>query len=495
MRAKVKNKIQSLSKSKLVKGSFWGIAGNGIQTILLSLFFVIMARKFSKSNFAVFLIATNLYQFLAAFSTLGLGQWFTREIVGVEDKSKIVTKFLKLQIISGLFFYAVNIALAFLMYSDKVIWNLSIILGINIIFDNIIYAIRSLNVAEHQQKKSFLILTIDSVLKFSAAAALYLYPFSIITIAIFLIVIRFITLNFFLSIGSSKAISIGALVKHKISKIEVKEIILKNWAFIIIGSISMIYWSFGKLIISKLLTEDDVSNYEVSFRVFSLSMILPIIISTSIFPQLVALFNAGDTKKLSQYFYKIFNLYLLYSLVTYTFFYSFSDTIIPWAFGEKYVANQALTKQMFLTILVFPTALLQASMLVAIRLEKADMWLNIVSLAINIIFCFVGLYFFKNISVVNFAIFFSFLIFHICQDVLLVKHKMSSITHILKCYIIVVTSVGTYIFLLKYIHPMLLFVLFWFVALIGIALATFKLKELKNIILHPQQFSFKNLIK
>lgn len=478
-------KLKEILTSKLLKNSFWGIAANGIQTVLLSLFFIITARKYSTSEFALFLIATSLYQFLAAFSTLGLGQWFTREMVHSENKQTIIIKFLKIQFISGLFFYAVNIILAFILYSDSTIQHLAIILGINIIFDNSIYAIRSLNVAEFQQKKSFTILSIDSLLKFSASCLLFIYPLPIVTLSVILIVIRFITLNFFLNFGSSDSINIKQLWKSKISFTEVKHIVFNNWPFIIIGSVSIIFWRIGNLIISKTLTLADVANYEVSYRIFSIALILPLIFSTSVFPSLVSVYNSGNRQKLTGHFHKLFALYFIYSLLTYTFFYSFSDAIIPFAFGEKYLHNAVYTKQMFLTILVFPTALLQANVLVAVRMEKADMWLNIISLIVSVLFCVIGLSYYKSLTVVNLAIFTSFFIFHLFQDGLLIKYKVTTLGHVLKFYIITGALVGIYILLSDVVQPVWLYPGFW-----GIVLLFFGFMILKR-----NQFSdyFRNL--
>ena len=457
------NSIVPLIKSRLVKNSFWGIAASGGQTLLLSLFFVILARKYDPSLFAIFLIATTIYQFLSAFSTLGLNQWFTRSIVNAENKTAIIHKFLKIQLVSGIAFYLINIAAAYLLYDHTLLHHLAVILGINILFDNIIYGIRALNVAEFQQKKTFLILLADSVLKFLASCVLLFYPLSIITLSIILIGIRLVTVNIFLGFGSANLISFKKLILYKIGWNEIKNIIGRNWAFVIIGSVSMIYWRIGNLIISKTLPLKDVANYEISYKVFSLALVLPIIVSTTVFPSLVEMYKLGDMRKLKSYFHKVFFIYLAYSLLVYTFFFSFSDFLIPFAFGEKFADNAVYTKEMFLAVLVFPTALLQANMLVALHKEKTDMWLNIVSLTINVAFCITGLYFYKSLTVVNLAIFSSFLIFHICQDIYLIKNKITTLADVMTTYLIIGLTISAYIVLSNYLNPIILFITFWLV--------------------------------
>jgi O-antigen/teichoic acid export membrane protein len=285
----------------------------------------------------------------------------------------------------------------------------------------------------------------------------------------------------FLVFGSSNSLNLKRLILYKISFAEVKKIVAPNWAFIIIGSVFIVYWRMGNLIISKMLSLGDVANYEVSYRVFSLALILPLIISTTVFPSLVELHKNGDRQKFNNYFHKVFVLYLLYSLLTYTFFYSFSDFLIPFAFGEKYIGNAVYTKQMFLTVLVCPTALLQANVLVALHKEKSDMWLNILSLVVNVAFCFIGLYFYRSLSVVNYAVFTSFFVFHICQDVLLAKFGIVKVKDIIGFYLLAGAAVGGYVLLSNYLNPVFLYLAFWTSAGIAVLVLLYKSSAFKRL--------------
>jgi O-antigen/teichoic acid export membrane protein len=467
----------NLFKSRLIRNSFWGIAANGLQSVLVSLFFVIVARKYNTGQFAFFLIANTIYQFLAAFSTLGLGQWFTREVVNISDQKELVSRFLKMQLFSGALFYAFNILVAFLLYQDELLRYLIILLGINIIFDNVIYAIKALNVAEFRQNKTFIILIIDSVLKFLIGCALFVFPFSIINLSVLLIIVRFITLNFFLGFGSSKSINLRSLWNYRLPWSSIRAIVFSNWPFIIIGSVSMAYWRISNIIISKTLSLADVAHFEISFRVFSIAQILPMIISMSVFPALVKLYSSSGLQDFKDYYNKVFIYYLLFGVFTYTFVYSFADTLIPWAFGSNYNGTGVYTKQMFLTILIFPTALLQANVLVAMNMERADMWFNVVSLILNILFCFAGFMIAQNLTTVNLAIFFSFLIFHVCQDVLLLRKGIVSAWHVLRFYLITGLLVGLYVLLSEKIASGILFTVFWLLLATGFVISKIQLGQ------------------
>jgi len=278
-------------------------------------------------------------------------------------------------------------------------------------------------------------------------------------------------LNFFLAFGSSKTMSLRSLWNYPLAWREVKKIVFANWPFIIIGSVSMAYWRISNIIISKTLPLSDVAHFEISFRVFALAQILPLIVSMSVFPALVQQFKTGTHEDFTNYYKKVFNYYLLFGLFAYTFIYSFADTLIPWAFGSAYNGTGTYTKQMFLTILIFPTALLQANVLVAMNRERSDMWFNVISLVLNVVFCFTGFLFVKSLTTVNLAIFFSFLIFHICQDVLLLRKGMVTIWHVLRFYILTGLLAVAYILLSFKFPPVALFTGYWLL----LALAFIKL--------------------
>ena len=427
-------KKSNLTHSSLIKNSSWGIFSNILQTVFVSLFFVIVARKYQPSVFAEFLISTTVYQVVAAFSSMGLGQWFIREYATEENKIDFTGRFLKTQTALGVIFYIINIALAYLVYPDGQIKLLCIILGTNIIFDNLINAIKSLNIAEFQQKKTASILVMDGFLKLLVGCLLFVQPFSAIILSILMIVVRIVTVGLFLKLGTSNSINFGLIWRVQVSLSDLKQLIIKNWQFIIIGSISIIYWRIANIIISKALTLTDVADYEIAFRIFYIVQVLPIIASATVYPQFIKYFNAGNFTALKSLYRNLFLIYSVVSFVSYAFIFSFAHLIVPLGFGNSYPGATLCLQQMFLTYLVLPTVLLQANIIVAMGLEKMDMWCNIVSLVANVAACFIGLYFLRSLTTINYSIFFSFIVFHALQDWVLLKKGITSISHVLKYY-------------------------------------------------------------
>jgi O-antigen/teichoic acid export membrane protein len=424
--SKLLNLQQRVLRSPLLINSAWGILANLLQTGLTSAFFVILARKFPANDFAQFLIANTVYQLVAAFSSMGLSQWFIRDYASSENKTKLTVEYLKIQVILGLVFYVVNVTAAFTLYPNGTIRILSIILGTNIVFDNLINAVKSLNIAEFLQKKSANILLIDALLKLAVGSLLFVYALPIITIAVLLVAARLITVNLFIKIGSASNVTLIEVLRRNISLAHLRNILTNNWYFVIIGSVSVVYWSVANIIISKMLSLKEVAEYEISFKIFSIMILLPIVASGSIFPQFITLFKAGQLDELRRLFNNIQQIYILTSVLIYAFIVSFSQLWLPFVFGRVYIDAIPCVNLMFLTFLFFPTVLLQANLIVAMKMEKLDMIFNLCSLICNVGGCLIGLTLYRSLSVVNYSIAASFLVFHLLQDVLLIKKGIST---------------------------------------------------------------------
>jgi hypothetical protein len=141
--------------------------------------------------------------------------------------------------------------------------------------------------------------------------------------------------------------------------------------------------------------------------------------------------------------------------------YSFATLLINLAFKDSLSEAGFYTQEMFLTMLVFPTALLQASVLIVLKLEKTDMWFNIVSFMVNFLLAFFGLMYFKSLSVINLSILASFVVFHLLQDTIMVKYKISSVMHVIWSYVLMVLAWFTYTQASVYVNEYLLFTAFW----------------------------------
>jgi O-antigen/teichoic acid export membrane protein len=162
--------------------------------------------------------------------------------------------------------------------------------------------------------------------------------------------------------------------------------------------------------------------------------------------------------------------YLLFGVLVYSAVYSFADVLIPLAFGARYATASVYARQMFLTILVFPTAFLQGNVLLAMKLERRDMWLNVVLLGLNGSICVAGLHYFPSLGVVNAALFLSFAIFHLLQDALLIRRGVATLRHALSFHITAAAFVLSYVLLARAISAHLAFPVYWAGLLLAVML-------------------------
>lgn len=460
--------ILILLKGKLIGNSFWAIASSLFQNIIYSLFFIVIARSYNTTEFSSYIIANTLYGLVMSFSSLGLSQWFIREIKQTSFRSELITRFFKIQVCAGVLFYLINILLCFFLYESQLVRNLSLLLGINILFDNIIYVFKTINISQYHQKRSFVLTSIEAILKLLFAFIIVYININLIFVVFLLIILRFATLFLFFHYGLTETIDFKNIITEKLNLREVGKVFYENVYFVIIGSLSVIYWSVGSLMVSKLLHFDRVADYEISFKLFSMAEIIPVMVSASVFPILVEKGNENPAAR-NDFFRKIFIAYAAYGLFIFTFIYSYAGLLIPAVFGEKYIYTASFCIEMFLTIVIFPTALLQANLLVSMNKEKVDMWLNLLSLFLNISIALIGLYFIKNLSVINYAIFLSFFCFHLSQDIILIRTGVTKLSTSLKFY----GFLGLMLSLFHYISTLLSSHYFFFIFWLAIAFAFF----------------------
>lgn len=447
-------------KNKLFINSFWSVGSSLFQNAIFSVFFIIMARTYETVQFSEYILANTLYGMVLSFSSLGLSQWYIREYQIGKSQVDISTLFFKIQLFTGIFFFLVNVSLSYILYKEPAIHLLSILLGVNIVFDNLIHVFKTINIIKFQQRNSFKILSIEALLKLSLGIYVLYTSLNIILVAIFLVIFRVITLLIFLQSENKTLIEFKKSIQLHLDTSIIFKTLYNNRYFLIIGSISVMFWSVGNILVSKFLNIERVADYEISFKLFTMAEIIPVMVSSTIFPVLVEKIKLNHLTS-GNFLKTVFMANLLYGLFTYTFIISFSNDLIPLLFGQKYNLTAEYCNEMFLTILFFPTVLFQANLLVALKMERIDMYLNLVSLFINLGLAITGLYITKSLSAINYSIFISFFVFHLSQEIYLIKKGITLIEHAVTFYLLLILILLGYSFFKTIIPVLYLFPIFW----------------------------------
>jgi len=459
MSFKLFQNIQKGQQSSILSNSLWGVVSNVLQNILFSIFFIILARTYSTDEFGNYVISNTIYSFVLGFSSLGLGHWFIREVVNDEaGKQSMVNKFFKMQILIGIIFMGVNVAVTYALYEQQVVRSLALVFGINIIFDNIINGIKYLNIANQRQRITFGLLILEALMKCMVSVLLLFYHLDVIFLSMILLGLRFITLNLFLNIGSSNELKLPGIIRVKVSWHEFSSIVLKNWPFIVISTLSIINWRIGNIFVSKMLTLKDVADFEVSFKLLSIAYLVPIVVATTLYPKLIKALQSG-TEELRKLYLKFHLPFLIYGVLSFAFVMSFSDFFVPLLFGDKFLDTAQYCNQIFLVMLVFPSIFLQANVLLALKLERLDVFINLASVVVNVLICAIGLHYVKNLTVVNIAIFVSLCCFHLAQDFILVRRKVAHVTHVFFYYFMMAIIAALFLFSRSFVPGYLLFLI------------------------------------
>jgi O-antigen/teichoic acid export membrane protein len=287
-----------------------------------------------------------------------------------------------------------------------------------------LYVTKHINVINNDQRKTFIITSTEAFMKLILAYYIWVYGASIIVIVFLLVLLRLITVVIFFQFGLPDNVFIryrSILSSFSISQLI--QTVYSNKYFILIGSISVFFWSYGNIIVSKLIGLRFVAHFEISYKLFTMAELIPLVFSASVFPVLNKKFNT-DYNGLVIYFRKIFWLYAFYGILSFVFILIFADYFIPLLFGSGYHDTPKYCVQLFFTILLFPTSLLQANLIIAMGHERRDMLFNLFMLISHVVISLSLLYFFKDLTYLNLSIFLSFLVFHISQDIFLIKKKI-----------------------------------------------------------------------
>lgn len=416
-------------KKSVFSNTLSGVVSNVLQNVFLGIFFVLLAKSIGLNEFSNYAIGNTLYQIVGVFSTMGLGTYFIREYVKEVETAKYSTiHFFSVEAILSLFALVVIYLLSISMYSDDIqIIQISSILGLNVLFDNLIYSIKAIHTAERTQYLILRITLIESLIKLLMVIVFYFMPFNFLLFLFLLVGFRVITLVLsYKSLPLHVKSEFGELksyvnIKRIIKVKQIRALIYEGRVFVIIGSINVIFWRINALLLSKLTDKTDVGNYEVAFKLFSIAQIIPVILMGTIYPILAK--NYSDKHAFLVTSKKAYLQMLIFSVyITLTAYY-LSPYAITWFFGEEFKDSIIITQHMFLALIPFSLSLVQAYILIASHYEKIDMWLNIINLIVN---STLGYLMIKSYGLVGsvYSISISFLLFYVLQSVFMIKSKI-----------------------------------------------------------------------
>lgn len=455
--------INKLTGKSVISNTIWGVASNVLQNVFLGIFFVLLAKSIGLSQFSEYVIGNSLYQIVAAFSTMGLANYFIREYVQIEGEKDysalhfFVTEF----ILSFIGFLLIILCSVTLYHKELFIIEVSLILGINILFDNLIYAVKAVHVAKKTQIVYLKITLFESFVKLILAILYYYLPFNFILFVFILVFARIFTLILaFTSMPADIKREITKLSELKSIKVilkikKIKGLIYQGRIFVIIGAVNVVFWRINSLLLSKLATKTDVGLYEIAFKFFSIAQIIPVILLGTIYPLMAKHYSDKNVYlSISQ---KAYLQIFIFSVYTTLLAYYLCPYFIDVFFGIEFKGAIKLTQHMFFALIPFSLSLVQAYMLLSSHNEKLDMWLNIINVLFNTVLGYTLIAFSGSMGSVT-SITISFVLFYILQAIILKRKKLEYLSNFKTTVFIILAIVFISITLSEYsiftqIHP------------------------------------------
>lgn len=452
-----------------------GIISNLLQNIFFSFFFIILVRHYDKTNLGYYIIGNFLYATLSSIAALGIGNSYVRNYKNASDKKKVLSEFLQLMTISSICFMLINVFTSHILYNQNEIHVLSYILGLHIFIDNVFYAVRYHQFGTDRQKIAYRLLVADSIIKLVVAGLLLFFDITIIKLLVFVSFFRILVLIFTWRYYMNPHNFLDTLLSEKMNLFKLVKLIKTEHTFIIISFLAILNWRTGSFYISKYFSIEDVTEYEIAFKLFSITYMVPVVVSNALYPRFVSL--QKDMHSLYKLYRGSFIFLLLFGTGTYTFMHAFAEQIIHFLFGTNHINAVEYAKDIFLIMLPYPIIQLQASYLVAGGGEVYDLWGNLLVCCTTIILGYIFLRYYHEVTAVIYSLFLSFIVFIVFQEVVLNKYRKSFALSNLLLYGI--TAIGIFCFhlLVKATNHSIAFPLFWSVTIIGVLTWMFLCKK------------------
>ena len=461
--------VNKLTGKSIISNTISGVAANVLQNIFLGVFFVLLTKSIGLNKFSEYVIGNSLYQIIAAFSTMGLANYFIREYVQIEERKDYTTlHFFATEFILSFIGYIIIILSTITLYNNELfIIQVSSILGINILFDNLIYSVKAIHIAEKTQIVFLKITLFESLVKLILASIYYYLPFDFILFILILVLARILTLKLaHTSLPNDIKKEIARLSELKSNKKilefkKIKELIYKGRIFVIIGAVNIIFWRINSLLLSKLTTKTDVGLYEIALKFFSIAQIIPVILLGTIFPVMAKSYSDTTT-----YLTISKNTYLqvfIFSVYTTLLAYYLCPYCIDFFFGIEFKGAIKITQHMFFALIPFSLSLVQAYMLLSSHNEKLDMWLNVINVIFNTILGYTLITIYGSMGSVT-SITISFVLFYFLQGIILRRKKMEFLTDlkltvfVLLLLVIIPITISEYSIIEK-VHPLVILII------------------------------------
>ena len=418
---------------KYFKNTSWLLIEKALRMTLGLFVGVWVARYLGPAKFGLFSYVTSFVALFSAIAMMGLDSLVIREIVKDDKKiNSIMGTAIILKLI-GVFIVFVSISIAIQFTNNDFTTNLYIyVVAFGLLF-------QTLNVIEfyfHSQTLSKFILYsnslslfIVSLLKVIFIILEYDLIFFVWLTTVDLLLLALSYLYFY------KKVKKSSLLNWTWDKKLAKFFLNESWPLILSSMSFVIYNNIDKVMLKNMLDEYSVGIYSAASRLIIPFQFIPGLVVTSLMPALVRAFE--NSKEL--FFLrikKLSSLLIWFALILGFFISFFSNTIIEFTFGEKYLeSSQIMIYLVWTNVFIFFNSVWNKWMLIKGN-TKITFLFSLTTSLVNILLNYFLILKFGVIGAaisLIIALSISYLIFFIINDKTIIRVFLSSLflTHIL----------------------------------------------------------------
>ena len=295
-----------------------------------------LARYLGPERYGTLSYALAFVVLFSPLAHLGLNGPVVREIVNEPDrKYEILGTTFLLRLAGGIFcFAAASAAVLFIRPGDDLSWKLVTIIAFGLVFTpfesidiwfqsqvRVKYAVyaKSAGLVLANLGKLYFILTAGSLIAFAWVAALE----TAVSAVALLLVYRY--RGYLLS-------------AWRFSLRRARSLLGISWPMILSGTLWMVYLRIDQVMLREMVSDEAVGIYSTAVRISEVWYFLPVIVSTSLFPELVKRKKTGEGSYRAAY-QKVYDFLAWTSMPVVLGLSLLADPVIRFLYGEAYASG------------------------------------------------------------------------------------------------------------------------------------------------------------
>lgn len=317
---------------KIVSNSGWLILDTIFRYAVGFFVSVWIAKYFGPKFYGTYNYSVAYISLFSAISVLGLKSIVIRELVqNPERKNEILGTTFSMMLFAGIVLWLAAIGIiSFLRTGDILVFKMIVILGASFIFQSL-FSIKYYFESRVESKYIVIATNIAFIISNILKVITIVYGYSILALAIISLIDTVVASTVLIFLAKKQKLYLRL---WKWDKQLAKELLSQSYPLILAGFFATIFLKIDLIMIGEFLDDFEVGLYAVSARLTELWYIIPTIIQTSVFPNLMK--KNSDKEALYRKMHLLFSLLTLFSFFVALPIFLFSDTLINLIYGDIY---------------------------------------------------------------------------------------------------------------------------------------------------------------